>query len=373
MFLPQASTLTPEFLRASLSSRAGFAWWYLDQVDESGDGFVLTWSFGLPFLPESRRQKSALSRPALALSLYKGGKPSFYCLQEYDPTAASEPDIDGNMLLGDSEFQITRQGEEISWNIRLILPIAKSRERLSAVIQGSAQALKLNEQNGVGETLSSKPEHKWSPRALGSQAQAQFHYGPQKMIFRGRAYFDGNAATTSLREQGFQRWDWLRVSFEDESFIIYRVGEEVSLEREAQVGFYQAEKLGDNLTQGNSATLKFWGRQRGFYGIRGPESVSFCFQEHDYEVAYTHLVDDGPFYQRYIVKAERMGAKPAKGVGFSEVVHPEKIDIPWQRPFVRMRRHLVSGKNSRFLPLWNGPLKKGWRRVFSRASRPALP
>ena len=50
MMLSLTSPDTP-LDRTLLDVAGGFAWWYLDLVDERGDGLVLIWSFGLPFLP----------------------------------------------------------------------------------------------------------------------------------------------------------------------------------------------------------------------------------------------------------------------------------------------------------------------------------
>src|SRR6056297_3188598 len=81
------SGLSPELL----SSPGGFLWWYLDLVNEDGDGLVVIWSFGLPFLPgyasSARRGAPQMprERPSLNVSVYRGGELDFYLLQEFDP------------------------------------------------------------------------------------------------------------------------------------------------------------------------------------------------------------------------------------------------------------------------------------------------
>ena len=40
--------------RDLLASPGGFAWWYVDALDEQGNGIVCIWSWGLPFLPGDR-------------------------------------------------------------------------------------------------------------------------------------------------------------------------------------------------------------------------------------------------------------------------------------------------------------------------------
>ena len=62
----------------ALTAPGGFVWWYLDLTDGAGNGVVLIWSFGLPFLPgyaDAARKgqgQSPASRPSLNVAVYKG-------------------------------------------------------------------------------------------------------------------------------------------------------------------------------------------------------------------------------------------------------------------------------------------------------------
>ena len=46
----------------------GFCWWYVDLVDERGDGAVLIWGFALPFL-EPPTALPAAERPFVNLEI----------------------------------------------------------------------------------------------------------------------------------------------------------------------------------------------------------------------------------------------------------------------------------------------------------------
>ena len=80
---------------AALQRPGGFAWWYLDLVDDNGYGLVLIWAWGLPFLPglarDARRGQPSLprERPAISFALYEGGRCTCYLLQEAPAAAAS--------------------------------------------------------------------------------------------------------------------------------------------------------------------------------------------------------------------------------------------------------------------------------------------
>ncbi|HSC89641.1 MAG TPA: hypothetical protein VLC09_20300, partial [Polyangiaceae bacterium] len=76
------------------------------------------------------------------------------------------------------------------------------------------------------------------------------------------------------------------------------------------------------------------------------------------------LVDDGPFYQRFLLEVESsLGA----GHGVFEVVAPARVDLPHQRPFVSMRIHRTGRSNSVWLPLFSGPREGRWGRLWNQA------
>lgn len=78
-------------------------------------------------------------------------------------------------------------------------------------------------------------------------------------------------------------------------------------------------------------------------------------------VRFECLVDDGPFYHRYLVEA--VDAKGARAKGFAERVVPGRVARPWQRPFVEMRIQREGELGSRWLPLFSGPRRGRWSRL----------
>ncbi|MFO0631040.1 MAG: hypothetical protein U0325_36180 [Polyangiales bacterium] len=61
------------------------------------------------------------------------------------------------------------------------------------------------------------------------------------------------------------------------------------------------------------------------------------------------LVDEGPFYLRYLLRDPGNEA-----CGWGERVRPAAIDTDWMRPLVKMRVHRP-GEDSAWLPLFSGP------------------
>ena len=67
----------PKVLFNHTSNSPSFSWWYIDVLNEQGDGCVCIFSRGLPFLPASDTPKS--DRYAVNVVIYKDGKEVFIC------------------------------------------------------------------------------------------------------------------------------------------------------------------------------------------------------------------------------------------------------------------------------------------------------
>ena len=78
------------------------------------------------------------------------------------------------------------------------------------------------------------------------------------------------------------------------------------------------------------------------------------------------LLDDGPFYQRYLLRG-RCGDDEGYGIG--EHVVPDRVDSGLLRPLVRMRVHRAAGRNSMWLPLFSGDSDGRWGRLLGRSGK----
>ena len=74
--------------RTVLRSAGGFTWFYVDLVDDRGNGATVIWSWGLPFLPgyasaaRAGRPQLPIERPSVNVVVYQGGRERFYLLSE---------------------------------------------------------------------------------------------------------------------------------------------------------------------------------------------------------------------------------------------------------------------------------------------------
>ncbi len=347
----------------SMQKPGAFCWWYADLTDAEGSGCVVVWSFGLPFLPGSRKCTLALSRPAVHFALYEKGRPSIYLLQEY---AAHDASIDmqtGCGHIGDSHFSLIQSRGETHLLIELNQPVPHSQHRLNATLEVRGPAVNLATSE---ETI----PHVWMPQSTSAQGSLSWSFGDKVGNLTGRAYVDANLSEQALHEQPIESWRWGRVSFADRCVTYYDI-----LGTDKSRTHMVAVQTQDSFELAN-ARLGFESVQTGRYGLTSPRKVRIELADEQIEVDLTHVVDDGPFYQRFLLEGRSSRTSdedPVQtGHGIAEVVVPRKIDLPWQRPFVRMRTHQVDGRNSAWLPLFSGHHDARWGRLLRSLSRGGL-
>lgn len=330
----------------------GFLWWYADLRTPSGDGLVVIWSLGLPFLPGSRSKRLPAERPAVSVAHYASGKQQLYLLQDYPSDEADIDPLTGCARIGHSTYQISAVGDELLLEIELDEPIPSSDERLHARIRVTGPATAL-EPSATGDDV-----HVWAPKTVHAQGSATLSYAGQVHKLRGSAYVDSNVSKTPLPSQGITSWQWGRVSFPDYTLVYYEVEEADG----ARQRYLHRQSSGRPLER-VSARISFSQFERGFYGLSVPRLVTIGGPDVLILGETVRLLEDGPFYVRGLVRAE--DANGQVGFGFCETVVPSKIDVAWQRPLVKMRTHQVGGLNSVFLPLFSGPRQGRTDRLLS--------
>ena len=339
---------------AAIDACGGFAWWYLDLVDASGRGLVVIWSFGLPFLPgyasaaRNGTAPAARLRPSLTVSAYEDGQIAFYDFQEYAPEDAQHDPDAQTWRFGESTLRWEDDPGSGVRTLSMVLdrPIPGTSERLSGTVEVRGRLC-----HGAPPTLEAHdaPDHVWSPMLLGCTGTADLRAGNFHFPIHGRAYHDRNAGTVPLHALGIGQWWWGRVSFPDRDFIWYRLQPEDG----GPIRQMTLSVSTDGHIREVPTPLELGPDVPGRYGLASPSTVHF-FDAHQNPVVASleSCVDDGPFYQRHLVRGLYRGEV---GRGVAEFVVPSQVDRGLHRPFVRMRVHQLSGRNSNFLPLFNGP------------------
>lgn len=344
--------------RELLAARGGFAWWYLDLLDASGDGVVIIFAFGLPFLPgyasSDRREAApaAGTRASVNVVVYKGGEQAYYHLFEVEDAEWS-PDGEGARM-GASSFVTRRVGERREVEVRLDLPVPGSEARLTGLVRAEGPAVRIAEAGDPGFA------HQWSPLLTAATGRARIAIGDEELLHTaGRVYHDRNGSARALHRLGIDRWLWGRCPFPGKEVVFYLLWPEGGGAPTCwwlEVGVDGA----GGLQAGRVEELRLGGA--GWFGLPRWGSVSLGLPgDADVAIRFASQLEDGPFYQRYAVRVTLGDGSEADGV--AETVYPGRVDSPWLRPLVRMAVHNEAGPNSWWLPLFVGQRAGRWQRL----------
>jgi len=338
-------------LRGLLDAPGAFAWWYADLIDAEGRGLVLIWSFGLPFLTGSRTCAPARERPAVSLALYEGDRSICYLLQTY---AAGEVTFAGpsHVRMGNSLFRLWSEADVTTLDATLDLPLVGGGH-----IRGRVTARGVRCRPSAREQTDGA--HHWAPIVTATSGLAALDVDGRPFALRGRAYVDSNTSQRPLHTLGIRRWRWGRVALPDRELIYFLVDPSRA---DADSVELVLEVRADGSVRQHEARAEWSRPRRSLYGLAFHELVRLRGTSFDVTLRFQAIVDEGPFYLRFVVRAHE--ATGAVGTGFAEQVAPERVDIAWQRPFVRMRVHHTGGRNSIWLPLFSGPSEGRYRRLL---------
>ncbi|MEO1228604.1 MAG: hypothetical protein AAFZ18_06845 [Myxococcota bacterium] len=349
------ATQVPE---AVLDAPGGFAWWYVDTVDANGNGAVVIWSWGLPFLPgylsgaRAGDGDPARARPSLNLAVYRNRKRAFYLLQEYLPEAASM-DGAGNFHFGDTRMS-RPQEDRVRIDFDAEVPGSGARLQGTLEVEGPPAHL-------AGSTPSADLAHRWTPVLGPSRAKGVLTVGSERFEIDGPAYHDRNEGTHRFDDLGIDHWSWGRLVTPERTAIWY-----LCYAKDGPPVAWGAELLADGAVRVQEMEAILEAPRKGAFGLRTWRRVELReagSSEPWLEAEVGARVDDGPFYARTVVNVV---AGSQRGMGLAEWIVPDRIDLGRHRPLVRMAVHDLRGSNSFWLPLFSGPSRGRMARLLRR-------
>lgn len=381
-------TLTPPQLPladAFCEVAGGFAWWYVDLVDNDGNGVVFIAGFALPFLPMARETSASAApatprqAPSVNLAVYEGGRQVWYALQELDPEAASTSSSEGadDHHFGGSRLRVRRETDasgraRISVDVDVDIVIdGMARAQGRIVVEGAARfddggrAADSNVDGNVGGNV----VHDWSPQTGPSRGSAALTLDGVSWQMSGRGYHDRNGSLLPLRELGIKTWWWGRLSSEDEERIVYALEPEVPAGPEGPVRVIGViVDAHGRTTHREDLHFKVTRQHRSWFGVDIVDAVAIV--DHAGEVFVEAVISDvlesGPFYVRSLWRSE-------KAFGVFEQVQPARIGLERYRRLVDMRvarrcsaapaEEAIKISLSLWLPLFCGSARTRFRRL----------
>lgn len=320
----------------------GFTWWYVDLVDERGDGLVVIVALGLPFLPgyasaaRAARPQRAIERPSVCVSHVVGGRLAFWALHETDPAKVDwRP---GSVRLGDQTVDVALGADTVRFEAHLAGELPGAPWSLSLTIEGPRR------KPTPGEPV--RAAHEWSVMTVMARGTARLSVAGRETLLEGRAYLDRNAGDGTLEALDVARWSWGRLAFPDRERIWYEAVDRSGVARSLALSI-----TGDGVCTLERDGVVPTGVRHGWWALPCPASVQV---DEGLRVDLPAPLDDSPFYARFRVDADDSGAI---GRGFAEVCVPGRIDAAWFRPLLSMTvcHDHAPAANSMWLPLFGGP------------------
>lgn len=356
---------------AVLRCPGGFTWFYVDLIDEQGQGATVIWSWGLPFLPgyaaaaRAGRPELPIDRPSVNVVVYGDGRERFYLLSEL-PRDACEWSADGrSWRLGDSVFRwIDSPGTAGGAPTRALEATLDLALPTGGRVTGELRLSGALRRDGSTQPMLGDGAHTWTPMVAASSGTLDLRTPSGDVRIEGRAYHDRNSAPQPLHDLGIRSWWWGRLALPGRDLVFYRL-------TPSEPGAAPRNLVVELAADGSSRTLETQlqpGRiRRSSWGLRWPATATFPDPDgRPVDVEVTSVLDNGPFYQRYLLRG-RCGADEGYGVG--ENVVPDRVDTGLLRPLVRMRVHRSAGPNSMWLPLFSGDSDGRWGRLLGQAGK----
>ena len=341
----------------------GFAWWYLDLVDDEGNGVVVICSFALPFVPSTGRHAS------INLAVYERGRSAWYGLCEVSdarvdvggPGSEAAAGSDETLTFGTSCIVVRRRAGRVTveaWLDVCVPGVAVAHGLV--VVDGVARA------PDEEDTPDDDPSvvHAWSPQTGPARGSARLMLDGKEMHIEGRGYHDRNGSLTPLGALGIRRWMWGRVSQPHEERIVYALWPAgdgaplvLGLVIDAAGRTTRVPHLRVDVDDGSTHFGMFDAR-----GLRVVDEKGAVF----IDGRRTATLERGPFYVRGLWRS-------GGATGFYEDVAPARIGLPAHRPLVAMRVAVGPAPWSWWLPLFCGSAHNRLRRLilwwWRRASR----
>lgn len=307
-------------------------WWYFDAIAHDGrDALVIVWYAALPFDPAyglaaRRSLEGASPHPldhcAIGLSWYRDGKTQAYALNAFrrgDFDHAPDPftvRVERNLLVRDAR----------GYHLNVQTPAVDGRRAIVADLRFTPAIGTVPLERDLGGP--GRP-HRWLLAAADCQVAGRVQIeGTPSLEFAGRGYHDHNAGAEEIA-QAMRGWRWGRAHAGQLTQVYYhaepREGASHSLWITCRDG--RPEEVRDR----PAFDLGDW--RWNPYGLRSARRVTVAGS---LRTEMGPLVDDGPFYQRWLSRSRWPGQEEMVP-GLGEWVLPENLHRPWFRWMVPYR------------------------------------
>lgn len=312
----------------TLDAPGAYEWWYVDALSDDAEWGVVAILFrGMPMSPDYLSALAAGRDPVpadhcgFAVSIYHQGRRLF---QEFRGVDAGDTFFGTNecdVRVGPCSLQNTTAD---AWTLHIdtVHPDSPRRVVLDATFRRIGTV--------ADDATPFTAVHGWvlaAPLANIDVHLTLSDYGRVRTssAWHGKAYHDHNMGRRAMQED-FRTWLWGRVHH-DESGLVYLATPD------ATEPFAFAATLDEyGITPWTSVRIVAEERRLTMMGLRAARRVTLDGDGGAWTIDQHSILDDGPFYRRYLAMFANGSVRHA---GISEDMHVQRYRASWIRPFLR--------------------------------------
>lgn len=320
----------------------GYEWWYFDALSADKEwGIVVIFYDGNPFSPSYIDSSKGYPNqfPAISVSVYKRGKPEFYSFLEYEEGRFSWDDKVETGSIGGNFFKRIIVDGKLEYELQLIQAL-ESGHSINAKLKFTSNTLV----DSLIHAKSKGEKHFWNLIQPQAQVSGSINLTGKtdnhNIIFSGTGYHDHNTGHEPMKES-FRDWYWGRFHFKDLTLIYYVMnGLDGREQHEAWLISKDGQKVLEKFT---SVETEYYQKNR--FGLNVARKIKLSASSSRVTIQQHKLVDNGPFYQRYLSDAVLISKEQTQAsTGISEYIQPEKIYHKKYWWMVRMRLRFMNKK-----------------------------
>jgi len=315
-----------------------YEWWYFDACTDDGYALVIIFYDGNPFsrkyikaLSDKRDTVTASDFPAISISLYKDGEPVFYSFEEFQPEQAEFSTTVPEGKVGENQFYGRMEGDILKYRVSLNQSVPNG-DSIKANLIFTSRPFDLSP---ISQQSSSDHKlHTWNLVMPRGEVEGEIFlkgYCEKEIRFRGTGYHDHNTGSEPMKES-FNEWYWGRYHTVDSTLVYYLMFEKGEWQKKAWLieNNGQILEMQGNVEMSNRGLSKFALQPARTLQFKGEGTEAFLQLE--------NVVDDGPFYQRYLGQMLiNKGGNILRAGGISEYIYPSRIYSKIFWPLVDMR------------------------------------
>lgn len=321
-----------------------YEWWYFDAISKNSEwSITVIFYHGNPFSTnyieeldkDLIKPTSPDDFPAISITLYHKSKTVYYSFLEFNADDFVWDELNKKIEIGESTLQWKEEKGSLSYELHL-------KQKLDSGLKIDSQ-FEFNSELISDNLFDTKPSeehfHEWrliQPRAkvkgrLSFIGKGEF----DDIYFDGEGYHDHNVGFEPMKDS-FRDWYWGRFHFKESTFIYYLMNKNGEWQKEAWLIDKDGKSIISKFTNFEMKSFSTSG-----FGLKSAKRFEFKSDNHLVTVNTTKMVDNGPFYQRYLGKAEMDNEQI---VGITEYIVPKRIYDKRFWPLVKMRLRYLSEK-----------------------------